>query len=128
MTEPTPRALDLGRLVRQHRTDMGLSLEEVARRSGLDRSSINRLERGLFAAPSPQTLQRLARALNADAEDYFGLIGYFTPQGLPSLQPYLRSKYDATPEEAREVDRYFSYLRERDENRPPQQANDRDAA
>lgn len=129
MGEPNQGAAELGRLVRQHRQQLGLSLEQVAKRSRLDKSSINRLERGLFAAPSPMTLQRVARALDADVEDYFALIGYFTPQGLPSLQPYLRNKYDATPEEAREVDRYFNYLRDRDQTEPTQQQpNDQDAA
>lgn len=127
MAEPNPGAAELGRLVRAHRQQLGWSLEELARRTGLNKSTIHRMENGQFDAPRPLALQRLARAMETDVEDYFALIGYFTPKGLPNLQPYLRSKYDASEEEAREIDRYFTYLRDRDKE-PPQQPNDQDAA
>lgn len=91
----------------------GLSLEELALRSGLDRSNIFRIEHAQIDSPTPQTLQRLASALGTLVEDYFALAGYFTAHGLPNLQPYLRAKYDATPEEAQEIDNYFAWLRQR---------------
>lgn len=127
MAEPNSGAAELGRLLRQRRQQLGWTIEELARRTRVHKSTVHRLENGLFDAPSPMVLQRLARALDTDVEDYFALIGYFTPKGLPNLQPYLRSKYDASEKEAEEIERYFKYLRSQDQE-APQQPNDQDAA
>lgn len=124
MPESKPSAVELGRLLQRHRRDAGLSLEDLAKRSGLDKSTVYRIEQAQIEAPSPQKLQRLASALGTEVEDYFALAGYFTAHGLPNLEPYLRAKYDATPEEAREVESYFAWLqtRRRADKQPDQDA------
>ncbi len=110
----TPNAKQLGRLLQHHRHQAGLSLEQLATATGLDKGTISRIEQGRIEAPNPKNLQRLAAALGTDVEDYFALAGYFTPHGLPSLGVYLRTKYDASPELAGEIEDYFVWRRERD--------------
>jgi len=102
-------AAQLGQLLRRHRHRTGLSLEDVALAAHLDKSSLSRMESGQIESPDPQKLQRLATVLDTEVEDYFALAGYFTPGGLPTMAPYLRAKFDASPEVARDVENYFSW-------------------
>jgi transcriptional regulator with XRE-family HTH domain len=104
---------ELGRLLKRHRLAAGLSLEVLGRATGMESSTVHRIETGRIAAPSPQYLQRLASALGTEVEDYFALAGYFTPHGLPGLRPYLRAKYDLTDAVAGEVEDYVSWLQSR---------------
>lgn len=59
-----------GRRVRQLRQRLGLSQEEFAARSGLDRTYVGGIERG-ERNPSLVNIERLARALEADLTDLF---------------------------------------------------------
>ncbi len=45
--EVEPRLITLGRLIRQKRTEMGLSQEELADRAGLHRTYVSDVERGI---------------------------------------------------------------------------------
>jgi transcriptional regulator with XRE-family HTH domain len=114
--ERQPSNNELGQMIRSHRTAAGLSMSDLAKQSGVDRSTIYRIETGEFAEPSPQRLQRIAAVLGTDVEDYFGLAGYFTTHGMPNLGVYLRTKYDASPEIASDVENYFHYLRQQGSN------------
>lgn len=108
-------AKKLGAFIREHRTAQGLSQEKLGKRAGVPGSTILRLERGEFAAPSPEKLQRLARALDVDFEDLFNLAGYATPEGLPGLPVYLRQKFDDLSDEGlAKVERYVQTLRKRE--------------
>jgi DNA-binding XRE family transcriptional regulator len=49
--------------LRQRREQAGLSLADVAERSGIDKASLSRLENGWYANPTVNTLARYARAL-----------------------------------------------------------------
>lgn len=124
----TPNAKQLGRLVQLHRHEAGLSLEQLAKATGLDKGTISRIEQGKIEAPSPQKLQRLATALGTEVEDYFALAGYFTPHGLPGLAPYLRAKYGASPELASEVEDYFAWRRERESQETREENRDHNDA
>jgi predicted transcriptional regulator len=55
----------LGRL-KKHRERQGLSLTDVANRSGMDRAAISRLENGVYLNPTVDTLYRYAQAVGAD--------------------------------------------------------------
>ncbi len=55
----------LGKL-KKHREAQGLSLSEVAERSGVDRSAISRLENGQYLNPTVDTLYRYAQAIGAE--------------------------------------------------------------
>lgn len=49
--------------LRQHREQAGLSLGDVAERSGIDKASLSRLENGWYPNPTINTLVRYARAI-----------------------------------------------------------------
>ncbi len=100
---------DLGQLIRQHRLEAGITLPELAARIGIHKGSLHRIEAGGVAQPKPELLQRVATALGTEVEDYMALADYAV--GLPSLTPYLRAKYEATPDEAAQVETYFRFLR-----------------
>ncbi len=51
------------RSLRQERESAGLSLDEVASRSGIDKAQLSRLENGKVHDPRPSTLSRYARAI-----------------------------------------------------------------
>jgi len=64
----TPRQRLLGDRVRQRRAELNMSQENLAHRSGLNRSYIGSLEAGQ-RNPSLETICRLAKALKVDAAD-----------------------------------------------------------
>lgn len=59
-----------GAAVRQHRTLIRLSQEELAERAGLDRTYVSGIERGR-RNPSLRILQQLSDALGADLDVLF---------------------------------------------------------
>lgn len=110
----TRNAKKLGRFIAKRRQERGLSQEKLGAIVGLPGSTIFRLERGEFKAPSPEKLQRLARALEVDFEDLFTLAGYATPE-LPGLPVFLRRKFDdLSDEEVERVERYVEKLRKQE--------------
>ena len=52
--------------LKQHREYQGLSLADVAERSGMDRAAISRLENGVYVNPTVDTLYRYAEAIGAE--------------------------------------------------------------
>jgi DNA-binding XRE family transcriptional regulator len=52
--------------LRKHREHQGLSLTDVAKRCGMDRAAISRLENGVYVNPTVDTLYRYAQAIGAD--------------------------------------------------------------
>ena len=52
--------------LKKHRERQGLSLTDVASRSGMDRAAISRLENGVYLNPTVDTLHRYAQAVGAD--------------------------------------------------------------
>jgi transcriptional regulator with XRE-family HTH domain len=49
--------------MRRHREQAGLSLGDVAERSGIDKASLSRLENGWYPNPTVNTLAHYARAI-----------------------------------------------------------------
>jgi DNA-binding XRE family transcriptional regulator len=49
--------------LRQQREQAGLSLGDVAERSGIDKATLSRLENGFYPNPTVNTLARYARAI-----------------------------------------------------------------
>jgi len=70
---------NLGRLIKQQRLISGLTLRELADRSGVSSSHIGRIERG-ERFPSAHVLRRIARHLGFEESELFSLAGYFSPQ------------------------------------------------
>lgn len=103
---------ELGKFIRQHREDRGLSLRQLADKSGVPYTTIYRWEEGVYSVPKVEMLERLGRALGVRLTDLFAVAGLAVPSGLPELGPYLRHKYDLTVEAAADVERYLHTLRE----------------
>lgn len=104
---------ELSAALRAHRTRAGLTVRQLAEKSGLTSSTLSRLETGQIETPRPEHLQRLARALDVDIEDLYAVAGYLMPEGLPELRPYLRAKYGLPDQAARQLDEYFQALRDK---------------
>lgn len=56
--------LDFAVRIKARREQIGLSLADVAARSGIDKAAISRLENGQVENPTLSTLERIAKALN----------------------------------------------------------------
>ena len=106
-------ASQFGEALRAARTRAGLTVRQLAEKSDLTAATVSRLETGAIESPRPEHLQRLARALDVDIEDFYALAGYMMPEGLPELRPYLRAKYGLPDQAARQLDEYFQALRDR---------------
>lgn len=84
----------LGNRLRQRRGELGLSLNQLAAATGLHKSFLSRLESGIVRQPATDSLQRIAAALELPETELYGLLDDRARGLLPSLQPYLRAKYD----------------------------------
>jgi transcriptional regulator with XRE-family HTH domain len=101
----------LGNLIAEARGRYGWSASELARRSKVAQSTVFRLEQGEFLSPSPDTLAKLAEALQLNLSDVLLMAQYPVPTELPSLPAYLRSKYRDLPAPAQaELQAYVERL------------------
>ena len=99
----------LGRLLRERREELGLSLNEVARRAGVDPGGLFRAERGP-RVPSPETLAALADGLGLPLADLYEAAGYPLTSQLPSIRPYLRHAYNVPEEAVAEIEDYLARI------------------
>ena len=68
----------LGRVIKQQRMAMPLTLSELADASGVSSSHLGRIERG-ERFPSATILRRIARPLGFDESELFTLAGFLSP-------------------------------------------------
>lgn len=107
----------LGPLVKQLREAAGLTLFELAKRTGLNRSVLARIEDGTTAQPSNRSLSVLARALNIDPEVFYDALWWQdTETRLPSPRVYLRSKYHLNEAQIAEIEASLRRVREHPTN------------
>lgn len=110
--------------LRADRARAGLTIRDLAEKSGVKTTAIVRLEAAVIEKPQPEYLKRLALALGSDVEDYYAYAGYLVPEGLPELLPYLRAKYDLPEQAANQIDEYFQALRSGWTRQRPQERDD----
>jgi transcriptional regulator with XRE-family HTH domain len=79
--------------ISEHRRKSKLSIRGLATKAGLDSGALTRLEHGETRTPRPETLRALAEALEVPIADMYAAAGHVTPYDLPSLVPYLRTRY-----------------------------------
>jgi transcriptional regulator with XRE-family HTH domain len=103
----------LGTLIYRERVKRKLTQRDLAGKAGVGLSTIFHLEQGDFKRPDPEKLQRIARALDLDAEDLFAFAGYTPSDGLPNFGPYLRTKFkgELSAKDRKDVERYFEQMR-----------------
>jgi transcriptional regulator with XRE-family HTH domain len=105
------RAKQLGDLLRTKRRQLGLSTRALSDLADVPDSTIVRIENGMFAAPAPDKLARIADALDIPLADVYAIAEYAAPKQLPTLQPYLRAKYGhMTDREVKNVTNYVTEL------------------
>jgi len=112
------RGTDLATTLTQLRKRSGLSLRGLEDASGVDRSTISRIENGEYQRPSPSNLTKLAAGLGIDASELLTAAGYTANQAdaLPSMRVYLRTKYGHLT--AGERERLSTLLDELEAGRP----------
>ncbi len=91
----------LGKIIKQRRVTVPLTLQELAALSGVSSSHLGRIERG-ERFPSARILRKIAKPLGFDEDELFTFAGYLSPQapgvaeGSPEysggrLDPYVAS-------------------------------------
>ena len=69
---------DLGRIIKQQRIAIPLTLQELATTSRVSSSHLGRIERG-ERFPSAHILRRIAQPLGFDEDELFTLAGFLSP-------------------------------------------------
>lgn len=69
----------LGKIIKQQRVSLSLTLQELAAKSEVSASHLGRIERG-ERFPSAHVLQRIAKPLSFGEDELFTLAGYLSPQ------------------------------------------------
>jgi transcriptional regulator with XRE-family HTH domain len=105
------QAKNLGKVLRQKREALGLSLRQLGKLIDLPDVTVLRFEQGAFASPAPDKLAKVASALGMSLADVYALADYAVPADLPSFTPYLRTKYrDLPSEDIEAIERYAAKL------------------
>ena len=68
----------LGKIIKQQRISLSLTLQELAAKSKVSASHLGRIERG-ERFPSAHILQRIAKPLDFEENELFTLAGYLSP-------------------------------------------------
>jgi len=79
-------------IIKQRRVLMGLTLREIATRSGVSSSHLGRIDRG-ERIPSARVLRKIAEPLGFKETELLRLVDYLSPQ--PPGQAEGQTKYDA---------------------------------
>ncbi len=107
------QAKKLGALIKKRREAAGLSLRDLSDITDIDDGLISRYESGAVLKVTPERLGALSKALDIPLADLYRIAGFPTPP-LPSMRPYLRTKYGELPEEAQaQLETYFERLAKR---------------
>jgi len=114
---------DLGRILKQQRVTVPLTLQELAKESGVSSSHLGRIERG-ERFPSARILRKIAKPLGFGEDELFTLAGFLSPQtsgvaeesgtrySSRQLDPYVaRMLADEPPEVQRAVVGVLSLLK-----------------
>jgi transcriptional regulator with XRE-family HTH domain len=91
---------DLGRILKQQRITIPLTLQELAKASHVSSSHLGRIERG-ERFPSARILRKIAKPLGFDEDELFTLAGFLSPQ--PGVAENGSSRYTA-----RQLDPYVA--------------------
>jgi transcriptional regulator with XRE-family HTH domain len=112
-TSLTPeQAQALAAVLTARRTELGLSMRQVAAQTGFNIATISLLERATSLTPQPETLKAIARVLDLSVSDLY-VVADWLPEGeLPTVRPYMRAKYQELSEDAvAEVEAFVEALR-----------------
>ena len=111
MSMTPSQAKQLGVVIARARMKRGLSIRELAAQLDVHASWVGFLEQGRYVDPAPDRLARIAELLNIDSARMDRLTRGAVAEGLPELGTYFRAKYDLSPEQIEQVERYVRRLR-----------------
>ena len=94
---------DLGRILKQQRITVPLTLQELAAESSVSSSHLGRIERG-ERFPSARILRKIAKPLGFDEDELFTLAGFLSPQ-TPSVAEESGTRYTS-----RQLDPYVARM------------------
>lgn len=94
----------LAEVLTRLRTEAGFTMYQLAKRSGVSRGQLSRMESGEARHPASETLQRLARALEVQPEEFYDAAWQDNGGPLPSPAVYFRSKYQLTDTQIAELE------------------------
>ena len=94
---------DLGKILKQQRITVPLTLQELSAESGVSASHLGRIERG-ERFPSARILRKIAKPLAFDEDELFTLAGFLTPQ-TPNATEESGSRYNS-----RQLDPYVARM------------------
>lgn len=83
--------MELGELISFYRRRAGLTIDELAEKSGVPKSTINKIIGGVTKAPTLENVKSIARALGvklADFDDYPEIPDMFSPSELEQIKKY----------------------------------------
>lgn len=104
------QAKQLADLLTTKQAATGLSGAEVARRAGVDAGTVSRIERGQIPNPTAKTLLALGEVLGIPESELFAVAPWATPQELPTIRPYLRTKYRMPESAMQEIEAQFDAI------------------
>lgn len=102
-----------GQMLDTARQRAGLSLRQLEAITNIPRSTIDRILKDEVDNPLPEHLVTLADAVELNSTDVFIAAGLPIPTDLPSLEPYLRTKYDLPPEALAEARKSLEQILEK---------------
>jgi transcriptional regulator with XRE-family HTH domain len=73
------RNQEIGKIIKQRRVKVPLTLQELAAKSGVSASHLGRIERGT-RYPSGHVLRKIAKPLEFEEGELFALAGYLSPK------------------------------------------------
>jgi transcriptional regulator with XRE-family HTH domain len=108
---------ELGRAIKRRREELGLSLRDVADKTGVSASTLSRIENGT-GKPDADNIARLTGWLNmpmerimnhrAASEDEAKPVVYFPQEAMPDIvEAHLRADRNLTPETAKALSELF---------------------
>jgi transcriptional regulator with XRE-family HTH domain len=100
--------MEMKEIIVIRRKELGLTLEDVANRVGVSRTTVQRWEKGVLQNPGRDKIATLAAALQVSPEY---LLGWTDDPGLKMEQDLAAAAAGLTPEETASVLNYIAFLK-----------------
>lgn len=98
--------MDIGKAIKDHREKQNMSMNELARRSGVAQSGISEMEAGR-RQPTFDVLEKLINALNMTLNDFFT---EDIPKIPPNINELIRSAKELTPEQIEAINQLMKTM------------------
>jgi transcriptional regulator with XRE-family HTH domain len=106
-----PETIQLIKLLTQKRTELHLSVNEVARRADVDPGTVWRIEQGMIAKPRAESLIAIGNVIGINAMELFTTVGWLSADELPPLGTYLSAKFPQLPDATiKDIEHYVTKI------------------